>query len=109
MGSNRVPTSGRNLGSQNQGHKKLAEINKSMATITKKELVQKISQARGLHPNEVRNVIQSFLDEMTDCLARAIVWNFVILGYLRSLKENKKSAAILKMLQCLSSSLQDLL
>ena len=41
-----------------------------MATITKKELVQKISQARGLHPNEVRNIIQSFLDEMTECLAR---------------------------------------
>jgi integration host factor subunit beta len=40
-----------------------------MATITKKRLIQVISQKRGIHPNEVRNVIQSFLDEMTDSLA----------------------------------------
>jgi integration host factor subunit beta len=40
-----------------------------MATITKKQLIQTISQKRSVHPNDVRNVIQSFLDEMTDCLA----------------------------------------
>jgi nucleoid DNA-binding protein len=39
-----------------------------MATITKKKLIQVISQDRGLHPNDVRNVIQSFLDRMTDYL-----------------------------------------
>lgn len=41
-----------------------------MATITKKKLIQIISRHRGLHPNDVRNVIQSFLDMMTDCLAK---------------------------------------
>jgi nucleoid DNA-binding protein len=40
-----------------------------MSTVTKKKLIQVISQDRGLHPNDVRNVIQSFLDKMTDCLA----------------------------------------
>lgn len=41
-----------------------------MATITKKELVNKISQKYNMHPNDVRNVIQSLLDDMTDALAR---------------------------------------
>ncbi len=40
-----------------------------MATVTKKKLIQVISQELGLHPNDVRNVIQSFLDRMTDYLA----------------------------------------
>lgn len=40
-----------------------------MATITKKKLVQIISQDLGLHPNDVRNVIQAFLDRTTDYLA----------------------------------------
>ena len=36
-----------------------------MSTITKKKLVQVISQAQGVHPNEVRNIIQAFLDAIT--------------------------------------------
>lgn len=40
-----------------------------MATITKKKLIQVISQKKGVHPNEVRGIIQAFLDTMTDCLA----------------------------------------
>lgn len=40
-----------------------------MATITKKKLIQVISQQHSVHPNDVRNVIQSFLDEMTSFLA----------------------------------------
>ena len=67
-----------------------AEINKSMATITKKELVQKISQARGLHPNEVRNVIQSFLDEMTDCLARGDRLEFRDFGVFEIVERKQK-------------------
>lgn len=38
-------------------------------TMTKKKLIQNISNERGMHPNEVRNVIQSFLDKMTDSLS----------------------------------------
>ncbi|MGE5196034.1 MAG: HU family DNA-binding protein [Anaerolineae bacterium] len=40
-----------------------------MATITKKKLIQVISSDRGVHPNDVRIVIQSFLDIITDYLA----------------------------------------
>ena len=38
-----------------------------MATMTKKRLIQKISQKTGLHPNEVRNVVQEFLDDVIRC------------------------------------------
>jgi integration host factor subunit beta len=38
-------------------------------TITKKNLINGISQEKGIHPNDVRSVIQSFLDKMTDCLS----------------------------------------
>lgn len=41
-----------------------------MATITKKQLIQFISEQRSLHPNDVRDVIQSFLDTMTEHLAK---------------------------------------
>ncbi len=40
-----------------------------MATITKKKLVQQIAQKKGLHPNEVRGLLQEFLDVMTGYLA----------------------------------------
>jgi integration host factor subunit beta len=39
-----------------------------MATMTKKKLITAISQDKGMHPNDVRNVVQAFLDKMTDCL-----------------------------------------
>lgn len=41
-----------------------------MTTITKKKLIQVIAQKRGVHPDDVREVIQSFLDVMTDCLSQ---------------------------------------
>lgn len=40
-----------------------------MGTMTKKKFIHSISQDVNLHPNTVRNVIQSFLDKMTDCLS----------------------------------------
>ena len=40
-----------------------------MATVTKKKLVQVIAHKKGMHPNEVREVVQAFLDTMTDSLA----------------------------------------
>ncbi len=39
-----------------------------MGTITKKSLIHKISQKKGIHPNDVRVVVQAFLDEMTEVL-----------------------------------------
>jgi nucleoid DNA-binding protein len=41
-----------------------------MATVVKKRLVQEIAQARGIHPNEVRDIVQMFLDLITDCLTK---------------------------------------
>lgn len=38
-------------------------------TMTKKKLINNISQERKMHPNDVRAVIQSFLDKMTECLS----------------------------------------
>lgn len=38
-------------------------------TMTKKKLIHSISQEKGIHPNDVRHVIQAFLDKMTDCLS----------------------------------------
>ncbi len=39
-------------------------------TMTKKKLINSISQDKGIHPNDVRHVIQAFLDKITDCLSR---------------------------------------
>lgn len=61
-----------------------------MATITKKELVVKISQTQNMHPNEVRNVIQAFLDEMTDCLAKGDRLEFRDFGVFEIVERKQK-------------------
>lgn len=61
-----------------------------MTTITKKELVQKISQKLGLHPNEVRDVIQSFLDEMTDGLSKGDRFEFRDFGVFEIVERRQK-------------------
>lgn len=38
-------------------------------TVTKKQLIHHISQEKGIHPNDVRHVIQAFLDKMRECLS----------------------------------------
>lgn len=37
-------------------------------TTTKKKLIHSISQEKGIHPSDVRHVIQAFLDKMTERL-----------------------------------------
>lgn len=37
-------------------------------TMTKKKLIQSISVEKKMHPNEVRHVVQAFLDKMTETL-----------------------------------------
>lgn len=44
-------------------------INKKKGTMTKKKLINSISQDKGIHPNDVRHVIQAFLDKITECLS----------------------------------------
>jgi integration host factor subunit beta len=71
-----------------------------MATITKKKLIQVISQDRGVHPNDVRNVIQSFLDKMTDYLSMGDRLEFRDFGVFeiverkRKIGRNPKNAAV---------------
>lgn len=61
-----------------------------MATITKKKLVQVISQEKGVHPNDVRNVIQSFLDKMTDYLSQGDRLEFRDFGVFEIVKRKQK-------------------
>lgn len=41
-----------------------------MSTMTKKKFISSIAQEANLHPSVVRNVIQAFLDKMTDSLIK---------------------------------------
>src|SRR5882672_5990515 len=61
-----------------------------MATVTKKKLIQQISQNRGLHPNDVRNVIQAFLDAMTDSLSQGDRLEFRDFGVFEVVERKQK-------------------
>jgi nucleoid DNA-binding protein len=63
---------------------------RNMGTITKKKLIQVISQKRGMHPNDVRNVIQSFLDTMTDYLAEGDRLEFRDFGVFEVVERKQK-------------------
>ena len=39
------------------------------STMTKKKLISAIASDTRMHPNDVRNVVQAFLDKMTDSLS----------------------------------------
>lgn len=61
-----------------------------MTTKTKKHLIQLISQQLNLHPNEVRNVIQAFLDGMTDILSKGDRLEFRDFGVFEIVQRKKK-------------------
>lgn len=61
-----------------------------MATVTKKKLIQLIAQKHGMHPNDVRNVVQSFLDMMTDFLAKKDRIEFRDFGVFEIVERKKK-------------------
>ena len=61
-----------------------------MGTITKKKLIQVISQERNIHPNDVRNVIQSFLDAMTQFLAKGDRLEFRDFGVFEIVERKQK-------------------
>ena len=61
-----------------------------MATVTKKKFVQMISQKCGMHPNDVRNVTQSFLDLMTDFLAHGDRLEFRDFGVFEIVERKQK-------------------
>ncbi len=61
-----------------------------MSTVTKKKLIHLISQKRGLHPTDVRNIIQTFLDTMTDCLSEGERLEFRDFGVFEVVKRKQK-------------------
>jgi integration host factor subunit beta len=61
-----------------------------MGTVTKKKLIQSISQSKGVHPNDVRSIIQAFLDEMTENLAQGERLEFRDFGVFELVKRKPK-------------------
>lgn len=61
-----------------------------MATITKKKLIQTISQKKGTHPNDVKNVVQAFLDTMMDFLSHGDRLEFRDFGVFEIVQRKQK-------------------
>lgn len=61
-----------------------------MKTVTKKELINSISHEKGIHPNDVRHVIQAFLDKMTDCLSQGERLEFRDFGVFEVVERKQK-------------------
>jgi nucleoid DNA-binding protein len=59
-------------------------------TVTKKQLIQTISQDKGIHPNDVRHVIQAFLDKMTECLSQGERLEFRDFGVFEVVRRKQK-------------------
>lgn len=89
------------MGSKTKGTSRLSEDSNpmlddqiegrlNMGTVTKKKLIHAISQAKGLHPNDVRNVIQAFLDEMTSSLSQGDRLEFRDFGVFEIVERKKK-------------------
>jgi integration host factor subunit beta len=80
--------------SENQNEKQSKTLSQKgspdMATVTKKKLIQTISASKGLHPNDVRNVIQSFLDAMTDTLSQGDRLEFRDFGVFEVVERKQK-------------------
>ena len=61
-----------------------------METVTKKNLIQKISQKLNLHPKEVGEVIQNFLDSITGALSKGDRLEFRDFGVFEVVERKKK-------------------
>jgi integration host factor subunit beta len=59
-------------------------------TVTKKELVNLISMEMNIHPNEVRHIIQAFLDKMIDILAHGDRLEFREFGVFNVVQRKQK-------------------
>lgn len=59
-------------------------------TMTKKRLINSIATEKELHPSDVRHVIQSFLDKMTECLAEGERLEFRDFGVFEVVERKQK-------------------
>lgn len=64
--------------------------NTTKGTMTKKKLIQSISHEKGIHPNDVRHVVQAFLDKMTDCLTDGARLEFRDFGVFEVVERKQK-------------------
>ncbi|MEC7839310.1 MAG: HU family DNA-binding protein [Chlamydiota bacterium] len=60
------------------------------STMTKKKLINSIAQEKGIHPSDVRHVIQAFLDKMTDSLSHGERLEFRDFGVFEVVKRKQK-------------------
>lgn len=60
------------------------------STMTKKKLINSISHEKGIHPNDVRHVIQAFLDKMTDSLSEGDRLEFRDFGVFEVVERKQK-------------------
>ena len=61
-----------------------------MTTMTKKSLIQLISHKLGMHPNEVRKVVQAFLDSITETLSQGNRLEFRDFGVFEIVERKQK-------------------
>lgn len=59
-------------------------------TMTKKKLINSIAQEKGIHPSDVRHVIQAFLDKMTDSLSTGERLEFRDFGVFEVVRRKQK-------------------
>lgn len=59
-------------------------------TMSKEKLVALISQEKEIHPNDVRHVIQAFLDKATDYLAKGYRLEFRDFGVFEVVERKQK-------------------
>jgi len=59
-------------------------------TITKKEIIARIAEEMDKHPNDVRPIIQSFLDKLVECLERGDRIEFRDFGIFEVVRRKKK-------------------
>lgn len=64
--------------------------NNNPSTTTKKKLINFISQEKGIHPSDVRHVIQAFLDKMTECLQQGDRLEFRDFGVFEVVERKQK-------------------
>ena len=64
--------------------------NNEKSTMTKKKLINLISQDKGIHPNDVRQVVQAFLDRMTDSLSNGDRLEFRDFGVFEVVERKQK-------------------
>jgi len=60
------------------------------STMTKKKLINSISVEKEIHPNDVRHVIQAFLDKMTDALSEGDRLEFRDFGVFEVVERKQK-------------------